>query len=407
MSVNKIASLALLLATVPQSGWAQDQAEETVTESIQELRRAILVRDNVIRNLLGRIEALEKSVADLRGDAAPAATEKPEEMAKDPQVAAEDAAQLADPDLAVRDEEDLPELSKDEKTEQERLVRTAFERALIDVGGLLLPPWTLEAEPSVSYIHSSTDNIVIDGFTILPILVVGDIFSERIRRDLVQGAATFRLGLPWASQMDIRVPFGYQRQATLSADNEETFLSTTDLGDVEFALSHELLRSRSGNFPDLLVNFRWKSTTGGSPFDAQDRLSFGSGFDSFSGSLTAIKVSDPVAYFANFSYVYNAAITEDVGRFNPGDSVGFQLGMAIALNLNAALTFSYEHQFAWASELDGARIPGSALTTGTFFARTSYSITPDISIDFSVGIGVTEDSPDVRINLAVPIRLRF
>ncbi|HEX7036334.1 MAG TPA: transporter [Pseudomonadales bacterium] len=386
---------ALLLATLLAASATASEAElPDVRDQIDELKRAILARDQVIRGLLERVEALEAKLAD--ADRAAASSE----LVETPVTPATDSRARAEAAVAAADEA--------ERREQQRLVRAAFEQTLIDRGGLLLPPRTLELESGLSYISSSSDRIVIDGFTIFPVLVVGDIVNERLRSEIVQGTATARLGLPFDLQLETRVPFGYQHRQTVTAENEQTDLEDFAMGDVEVALSHQLLRGRD-RLPDLLASLRWKSTTGDDPFsaDAADRVSLGSGFESWSTSLTAVHVADPVVFFGGLSYTYNESKRTDAGRFVSGETWGGQLGMAIALNLDTSLSFAFDQQFTRSSRLDGDRIPGSSLSTGNFVVGASYSATPDVTLDFSLRVGVTEDSPDIQVSFGIPVRLRF
>lgn len=261
-------------------------------------------------------------------------------------------------------------------------------------------------QPSVSFTHSSADNIVIDGFTVLPVLVVGDIVSERIKRDLSQASTEFRFGLPWASQLDVRLPYGYQRQRSFSADGEETTSSASGTGDVEIGFSREVARSR-GVRPDLIASLRWKAATGEGPFDVEhDELSLGTGYESLNVALTGVKVIDPIVYFGSLSYTRNAPTDEAEGRFDPGDMLGLSMGMAIALNLNSSVSFSFDHQRVHRSRIDDAGVPGSYLTTSMFSVGGSLAISDTLTADFSLGIGLTADSPDLRIGASFPLRLR-
>ena len=52
-------------------------------------------------------------------------------------------------------------------------------------------------------------------------------------------------------------------------------------------------------------------------------------------------------------------------------------------------------------------VPGSSLTTATFTFGVSYVMRKNLSMDFSVGVGLTEDSPDFQVNLSIPIRFSF
>jgi len=341
-------------------------------------------RDEVIRKLEDRLEELEKTVRELK--------ERDSEKASGPNAGEERAA----PGV---------QLGPEEQKEQEQLIRSAFERTLIERGGLLLSAYTFELEPGVSYVHSSTDRVVIEGFSILPVLVVGDIFSERVRRDSFLASMTLRMGLPWDFQAEAMLPYRFERQMVLTADNKEINEDVDGFGDLELALSRQLYRS-TGEVPDILASIRWKTRTGTDPYrpGAQDTLSTGTGFDSFQGTLTAVKVVDPVVLFGSLSYTYNAKGVKPVGVIKPGDSYGAQLGMAIALNLYTSISFSYDQRFTEHTTIDGSDVPGTYLTTGTFSTGMTYSLSDAASIDVSIGVGLTQDAPDVQFNLSAPIR---
>ncbi|MDF0751011.1 transporter [Marinobacter sp. 71-i] len=357
-------------------------------EQTDTLRRVIEQQNRLIEQLNRKILLLEQRVSDI------------EQSRPDAAVGQSDGTPAQAPPL--------PELSQEEQREQERLVRTAFQQTLIERSGLLLPPGTVDVEPSLSYAHSSADNIVIDGFTILPVLVVGDIVSERVKRNQTTAALTTRIGLPWDSQLDVRIPYGYSEERRFSADNEETISSADGLGDISLGISHQLLYGE-GSWPDILASLRWKSTSGRSPFDVTERnpIALGSGYDSINLGLTGVKVVDPLVYFGGANYSWNLSTREDAGRFEPGNSIGFSLGTAIALNLTSSLSFAYDQQFTERSRLDGEAVPGSYLTTGTFSVGGSFAISNSQTADISLGIGVTEDSPDVQIGASMPLRFRW
>jgi len=398
----------ITLSAYPGIGWAQ-QVDDPVSASIEELKRAILTRDRVIKDLFIRVKKLESSVEAMAVGDAPETTSASQQDADREKTEAAAIEVLAEDGQAGQQppgEQPLqpPTLNEEQKREQEQLIRTSFERTLIVKGGLLLPPGTVEVNPSVSYTHASSDNIVIDGFTILPVLVIGDIFSERVRRQSVQSALSVRVGLPRDYQAEIRVPYGYQHLKKLSADSEETTQRGAGLGDIDLTLSHQFLRG-SGSQPDLLGSFTWKTTTGSSPLKGGDGLRFGSGYHSLRASMTAVKVTDPVVFYGSPSYTRSAPVTEEIGRFNPGNTFGLALGMAIALNLDTAISFGYEQHLTQASTLDGVDVPGSSISTGTFTIGSSYSLGQSVSMDFSLGIGLTADAPDMQMSVSVPFRL--
>lgn len=294
---------------------------------------------------------------------------------------------------------------KADPRDQERLVRAAFQRQLLERGGLLLPPGKLDVDLAFRYLTTSSDRIVVDGFTILPVLVVGDIVSERVRHDFAEVSATARLGLPWDMQATLRVPAAYQERRVVTAENEEDGRYDFGLGDVEIELSRQLHRSR-GDWPDLLGSLRWNTRTGGNPLNAApDELVLGSGYDSLGATLTAVSVADPAVFFGGVSYSHNFATDSDLGRYQSGASYGFNLGLALALNLRSSLSFSYDHRFTDRGTIDGNPIPGSRTSTGVFSVGASYSPVAGRTIDLSIGVGVTEDAPDLLLTTSLPLRI--
>ncbi len=387
--------MVLLALMSSDPAWAQEEAED--------LRQIISHQNNLIERMMGRIEQMELRVEQLEAQLEPTASEP--EPVRSSMVSESGPSR----EIGVSNADDalIFELTEDERREQERLVRAALQRTLIDRGGLLLPRGTIEIQPSIVYLHSSAENIVIDGFTILPVLVIGDIVSERVQRNLSQLATTFRFGLPWDSQLEIRLPYSHHRTRSFSADNMEVTTSASGLGDIDFGFSRQLLRSK-GLWPDLLASLRWKTTSGTSPFDIdpETALPTGTGYDALNLAVTAVKVVDPVVYFGSLSYSRNYSRNELIGHFDPGDTLGFSLGMAIALNLNNSLSFSYDQQSTRRSSVDGIVVPGSYLTTGVFTVGTSFAISDNLTTDLSLGLGVTADSPDVQLGVSFPIRWR-
>ena len=373
-------------------------ASASAQEPTSEQETTASPKQDTIKWLLERIEALESRVAELEAAEAQSTPKQPD---AEPQQAADNAIDNDHPVAPASP------LLAPEESDRNPLVKAAFQRALIDRGGLLLPPRTLEIDPALRYLNSSSERVVIDGFAILPVLVVGDIVSERVRRDFLELSATVRYGLPYDMQIDLRAPYSYQRQDVIAAGASETSASLSALGDLELALSKQLRRGGDAGL-DILGSLRWKTATGGSPLRAtNNRLASGTGYDSLAAFFTAVKVVDPAVLFGGASYAYHFAAASDAGRFEPGDSYGFNLGMAVALNLNTSLSFAYEQQFVRHSTLSDASIAGSDLSTGVFNVGASIGLSDARTLSISIGIGVTEDSPDVLLNFSMPFRARF
>ena len=364
-------------------------AEEALPDRVKRLEHELRLRDGIIRNLLERVNALE---------------DKQSKPAVESETAPPTPAMQQPPET----EQPLPAMAPVMPPADNRLAQlrasAAFERRLIQRGGLLLPPYTWELEPSMSYSHSSSDHVVIDGFTVAQVLVVGDIFNERVDRDIYQAALTTRLGLPGDSQVELRVPYARVHEKVYNAQSEESSSSTTALGDIELAYSHQFRRG-SDSEASILGSLRWKMATGDDPFKVdQHTASFGSGYHSLQASSTAIMTSDPVVFFGSLSYTANLPVNESAGRIDPGDSYGFQAGVALSLNMDTSLSIGWEQRFTQNTEVDGQEIPGSYLNSGSLAFGVSHTTFSGRTYDISTNIGLTRDSPDAQITLAVPFR---
>lgn len=287
--------------------------------------------------------------------------------------------------------------------DEEMQARTALERTIIERGGLLIPPWGVEVAPSFSYIHSSSERVSVNGFTILPVLIVGEVVSERVRRDTYMPALTLRMGLPWDLQIEALVPYSYEREKTITAENEVTTREGEGLNDVEAAVTWQALQER-GWIPDLLLGLRWKTTSGRSPFGTEG-IALGTGFNGLQGTATVVKLRDPVALIAGVSYTENLAASKPAGRIDPGDTWGVQLAMAMSINPEVSINFGWEQRFTEDTKLEGRSVSGTSVSVGTFRVGSSYLLSKHVSMDFSVGIGLTSDAPDVQTTISFPIRL--
>ncbi|QNI37791.1 transporter [Edaphobacter albus] len=378
----------------------------------QRMNDALRERDAIIRNLLQRVQELEwrvnggnfttSSPRDLIS-AQPASS-----SVSAPAAATPHANTLAAATAVVRNSG---------YDAEERQASQALDQALIVRGGLLLPSGTLELDNTTSYFSSSSDHLTIDGFALLPVLVVGDITSERVRQDLLLPTFTARLGLPHKLQFDTYVPYGYQLNRTVDAENNQTSQSTFGLGDIAFGLSRQLTMEHD-RVPDLLANVRFKTTTGIDSFNLNSsQTALGTGFYAVQGNLTAAKSNDPVVFFGNLSYTANLKGTHTIqstdsngqpisipGHFNPGNAIGFQLGSILSLNPETSMTIGWDQRFTQSTTVNGQVVPASYLVEGSLRLGMSYLYAPGRTLDLSFGVGLTPDTPNLQFSVGLPIR---
>jgi hypothetical protein len=267
-------------------------------------------------------------------------------------------------------------------------------------GALLLPEWGFEVSPSVAYQHTLTEGLVIaptpEG--------VSTVINQRLQNDSIKAALSLKLGLPWESQLEVRVPYAWTREAVALGDGSSTDHSAPGIGDVEVELSRQILRE--GNWwPDLLAGLSWRFPTGRDPFRTETpSLAAGTGTHAVKGRLTAAKSRDPLVFFGTLSYTASLAAHEPVGRVHPGDTFGLEIGTILAVSPETSLSFSLNQEFTGKTSVDGTALPGSDRVSSVLQIGADTVLGSNLLLDLTVGIGLTRDAPDYQVLLSAPVR---
>lgn len=285
-------------------------------------------------------------------------------------------------------------------------------------GGVLLRQGTAVVEPSVEFSLSQVNRVEVAGFTVLPAILIGSFEVSEAERKSVTSAVTVRYGLTDRLEIEGRVPFVYRddRQTARPIGESSTAAETTTvdgagLGDLEVA-AHYQINEGGGGWPFLVGNLRVKSTTGTDPFEVsrndngvETELPTGTGFWGIQPSLTAIWPSDPAVFYANLGYTWN--IERDVGgefgTIDPGDVYQVNAGVGLALNERASLSLGYDHQVITETIQNGETVEDGLIHVGRLLLGSSYRFSDRISLNFQLGVGVTEDAPDMTATVRVPI----
>jgi hypothetical protein len=339
---------------------------------------------------------------------------------------------------------------------------------LADRGGVLTPKGTLVITPSVDYSHSSVSRFFFDGVELVEAIHIGDLLAESIDRDTVTSTFALRYGLTRRLEVDAQLPFLYRDDKTINKDfsitnfpNSLTALRGDGIGDVEFG-AHYQLNKPKGPYPYFVAGIRAKSPTGDGPFDVPydlqkglpKNLPTGSGFWTVEPQLTMIYPSDPVVLFANVGYQYtfsqnvnkiildtlktpnpatspNPTQEEDrttVTDVQPGGTLDIGLGMGIGLNDSVSMSIGYQHSWIMGSDTHtrGDVIVHDLVTTGTvagtpvlavshsqdaqlgeLLIGASVAVDDHVGLNFNVGIGVTDNAPDVTVTFRTPLSWRI
>lgn len=355
-----------------------------------ELLQALKARDDVIAALQQRVAALERGQAATAQAASPTQA-APLQTASGPPIATlPGTPRTADPPAATTatqgDEEELQALS----------------RALVQRGGMVLPPWRVEVVPAAAYSAR-----VVQGLALVQTPEgIPTVANQRLRDDQARALLALRVGLPWSSQIEVRAPYNWLRRSRALGDGDHAANDGSALGDVELALSHQFFRE-SGWRPDLVAGVAWRIPTGRDPFTAPvEAVATGSGFHEVRGRLTAVKSSDPLVFFGTLAYAHELPRTEDFGRIQPGDAIGLDLGAVLSLSPESSLTFSLSQEWRGRNRLDGVGMPGTDSIPASLGLGFQRVLAPNVLVDVSLGVGLTRDAPDYVVQVSLPIRVR-
>ena len=296
----------------------------------------------------------------------------------------------------------------------------------------------LGAELGMSYTHFDNARINLDGFLALDAIFLGTISIDRINADIFTLEPSIDLGLTDRLFVDASIPllsrisnFQSGGAGGSAVGLAETTIRGAGIGDASIGLSYRLL-PESLSTPDVVLNTRVKFPTGRHPFgigftevvgtegnlSVPDRLSFGTGVYGASLGLSALKTLDPLVVFGSFTYFHNFSRNFDDIDEIPGDQPGrvkignaYQLGagLAFALNDKSSISMSYTQRIVERTSLtpenrDQRIVVGSQANVALMNIGATFSLEKNLSLVANVGVGLTDDSPDMAISVRIPFR---
>jgi len=191
---------------------------------------------------------------------------------------------------------------------------------------------------------------------------------------------------------------------------------TNGLGDINFGARYQPFEAVR-DAPSLTVTSRIGLPTGTSPFKviAGSGVATGSGSTSLTGGLNVNQIVDPVALFGsvNLTYGLQAKANQILGnneliKVQPGIAFAFGGGFAYALSYSITTSVSFQESISAGSKLEflgGAVSHTSTQTGGVLSVGMGYRMTPKTTINTSIGIGLTANSPNLTLDFTVPFSL--
>lgn len=191
--------------------------------------------------------------------------------------------------------------------------------------------------------------------------------------------------------------------------------STAGLGDISLGARWEPFPLKQGRLPLILFG-NLSTKTGDSPYEvnAVNDLATGKGYYSAGIGASTRKYIDPVVLFASVSANYGFKETglnqrrgsRVIEEFEPGISGGFAFGFAYSFNYDVSLTMSYQQSFNTGAEFtysSGESYSPADQTSSTLAFSLGVRVSPETIVNGTVGLGLTEDAPDVSLGLSFPL----
>lgn len=300
--------------------------------------------------------------------------------------------------------------------------------------GIVTRPGRFTIEPSFSHAHSNATQVAVEGYTVIPALLIGLINISEIQRDIFVGALSLKYGFTSKFEAALRAPYLSiqedlrERQAFEGTPVDTLRESSGEgLGDVELSVRYQLNDGLEG-WPYVIGSFRVKAPTGDSPYDVDQQVindsqgnpigieleerPTGSGFWSFEPGVSFIYPSDPAVLYGNLSYVYTLKDEkgyENGNTVNPGDVIRFGFGMGFAFNERTSFSLGYDHSVirktTYERDIDLFSANFDSIQIGSLAFGLSQRLTSSTTLSLTVNVGVTENAPNTEITLKLPISL--
>lgn len=173
-------------------------------------------------------------------------------------------------------------------------------------------------------------------------------------------------------------------------------------------------------FPALTATGTLRLPTGRSPFKTIDGqgLATGAGYASGTIGINASKVVDPVAVFGSINASYGLAVKHlnqtrsglTLKEVHPGAGIGFGVGFAYAMSYNISTTVSFSENIGQRSKLvleDSSGVQQTSKTASQSSAMLNFGlgvrVSPVTTLNFTVGVGLTTDTPDFTFGMNLPL----
>ena len=187
------------------------------------------------------------------------------------------------------------------------------------------------------------------------------------------------------------------------------------IGDISVGARWQPFEARRDT-ANITFNSSLRLPSGRSPFKiiAGSGQATGGGVTALTAGVNANRIVDPVALFGSLSYTYSAPAkdlyqtngTRILTRVQPGGTMAFGMGFAYALSYDISTTVSFQEAISAGSKLrfaDAFEAKTNTQTSGILNLGLGYRVSPKTTVNITVGIGLTTDSPNLSLDVNLPL----
>ncbi|MFM8246984.1 MAG: hypothetical protein ACKN9M_08550 [Burkholderiaceae bacterium] len=322
----------------------------------EELQQQLQAQKAINQQLRQRVEELEALlVRDKIADPAQ----------RDPRL-------LAPPALDAPKEEDTPETT------------SAIREALVSRGLLVLPPRSYRLIPGLAWVFSGSN-------------------SSNTRSDSYVGSLSLQAGLSEGVMLTATIPYLYR----------DTSIGTNAaMGDWAVGLTKQVF-DETESLPSLLLSLSYQ---GNNDRQAFDPVAIGSIYPSTTARLLTLKRMDPLTLYGDVSYTHGFDTSINgknffgnptfSGKLIPGDAYTFGFGSSLLVTPNATFDIAVNYSLFQGPIVDSVTTTQYFPSTrvGYLNAGAGFILSRHQSLLMSVGRGLTDESSDYFLSIALPYR---
>lgn len=451
---KELLGIAATALFVPLGAHAQESNDATADTELDQLRSEVEALHQREANYLQRLEDLEQRLASMeRTGGAPLQAIDDTEAAslRGTYIASQPVSLPDDPALAffrrqdlqagfVQSQETQPDQLTAQDPEGDDRRSPAPTEAVVEISEQQQGRFgnRIGLDLGLGYSHFDNARISLNGFLALDAIFLGTISIDQVTSDIFTLDPTFRFGLTDRLFVDANLPLLYRTSnfrsggagGSASALVEET-VRDQGIGDLNMGVSYRLA-AEGPSRPDIVLNGRVKLPTGRDPYGVEfvevvdsegnlqvpESLATGNGVYGASLGVSVLKTIDPLVVFGNATYFHNFSrhfsdIDENQGDIpgtvDVGNAWQFGAGLAFALNDRSSISMSYSQRIVGRTTLqpdgqDASRVVGSQANVAIANLGATFSLSDRLALVSNVGIGLTNDSPNMSLSIRIPYR---